>query len=274
MKNVLKLDVDSWFGDKRIRMCSPAARGFLVDIRCLCIETGYLHVDGRPLSDEQIARLIGEQLKDVRKWLGELGEAGAYSVSDDGLYFEDLVANASFIEQARASGAKGGKARANGKAGGQDSSATESAATVGPNSQSARTATPPASKKRGKPAKKKAAARPHAPALSAASSDDVEIPAAAAAPARKGVIKPFLRKPQASPPRDWWETPAGWVRKAQEQSIGWNPDTDDLADLQVALCVKLPPGPWLEEPYISKRQRKLVNSKLPQIGGNYPKEVR
>jgi hypothetical protein len=251
-------------------MCSPAARGFLVDIKTLCVETGYLHVNGRPLSDAQIGRLIGETEANVTEWMAELGEAGAYSVDDEGLFFEDLVANAQFIEQARASGVQGGKARAKRQTGGRVSATS----LADEEDSSPHRPVPPVSRTR-KPAKKKAADRSRSPVLSAAESSDVEPKTRAAAP-NKAPIKPL--KPQHRVhEREWYETPAGWIRKAQGQAINWSGDGSDYQafdELQIALCIKLPAGPHLDEPYLQKRLRKIVNARLPQAGGNFNKEVR
>jgi hypothetical protein len=267
LKQLLKIDVDDWFGNRRIRLCSPAARGFLIDLRCLCADTGYLHLDGKPLDDTQVARLVGESLDDVQGWMTELGEAGAYSVNDEGLCFEDLVKNAEFVNQARESGARGGRARANGKADAQDDNEHGRAAQPKTGSSGARNRSridpaPSAPTKRAKSAKKKAAPPLMDTALSAAPSGDGDSRARGAAP-----------KAHA---REWYETPAGWIRKAQEQAIPWggNFTGSNFDDLQVALCIKLPSGPWCEEPFLTKRLRKQVNARLPQAGGNFNKEVR
>lgn len=109
-RRILKLDVDRWFADRALRLCSPGARGFLVDLRALCCPSGVLAVDGRPLDDKQLAALTGLTVAAVRGFMRELGPAGAYDVTDDQfLCFPDMVADAAFVAQARNHGAKGGR---------------------------------------------------------------------------------------------------------------------------------------------------------------------
>lgn len=85
-----------WLADLSLRTCSMAARGFWIDLLCLMRKNaGQLLVHGKPPSDAQLARLFGQPLEHVQGWLAELGDAGAYSVSDD-----DVMCYAPFLEDA------------------------------------------------------------------------------------------------------------------------------------------------------------------------------
>lgn len=106
-KKILKLNCDDWFADRPVRLCSPAARGFLIDLRMLCVPSGYLVLNGLPLSDDQIASLTGSTVAKVREWLKELAAANAYDVDNNGLYFVDMVKEAVFKAGAKVSGARG-----------------------------------------------------------------------------------------------------------------------------------------------------------------------
>lgn len=87
MSKTFKFEPASWSGNRDLRACSAAARGFWVDLLIIChANSGYLHLNGKPIDDNQLARMVGEPVKSVRIWLAELGEAGIFSVDDRGLY--------------------------------------------------------------------------------------------------------------------------------------------------------------------------------------------
>ena len=88
MKYKFSLVAADWLKDIKIRACSPASRGILVDLMAICSQSGgRLMINGQPIDDAQLARMLGETLADIQTWLAELGAAGAYQVDDDGLYF-------------------------------------------------------------------------------------------------------------------------------------------------------------------------------------------
>src|SRR6266404_2774694 len=98
-----------WLGNRSLRTCSAAARGFWIDLLCLVHPEGRLLLNGQPMSDTDISRLTGEPVKSVRAWLKELGDAGIYSVDDKGLYSSKMVKESNFSEQAKVSGSRGQK---------------------------------------------------------------------------------------------------------------------------------------------------------------------
>lgn len=89
-----KFDPGAWLNNRALRLCSPAARGFWVDVMCLCHPSGYLVAAGKPMSDKQVAALVGESPARVRGWFAELGAAGVFSVEVDRLVVPGMVRKA------------------------------------------------------------------------------------------------------------------------------------------------------------------------------------
>ncbi len=106
-KKLLRLDVDHWLSDRRLRLCTPTARAFLIDIKALSVPSGKLMMDGQPLSDAEIALLCGYSVEQVIELFKELAAAKMFAVDDDGLFFQDMVKDADFKAQAKDAGARG-----------------------------------------------------------------------------------------------------------------------------------------------------------------------
>mgnify|MGYP003382356446 CR=1 FL=1 len=86
----LKFYPSDWRADPALRMCSVAARGLWIEMLCVMHEAtpyGSMRVNGRAVSDSQIAILAGASIDDVTIWLAELESAGAFSRDDDGVIF-------------------------------------------------------------------------------------------------------------------------------------------------------------------------------------------
>jgi hypothetical protein len=79
----------NWIGDTQLRLCSPAARGLLIDCLCMMHEgkrRGYLETaTGKPIDDDMLSRLSGTFKGDVYTLRMELIENGVLSVGDDGV---------------------------------------------------------------------------------------------------------------------------------------------------------------------------------------------
>jgi hypothetical protein len=116
-----------WRTDLGLRLCSISARGLWADILCLMHEGepyGHLTADGRPVTVEQLARLVGEGAKQVRGWLGELRDNDVFSETDGGVIFSRRMVRDEEIRNARGSGGvagaeHGAKGAAHGKKGGR-----------------------------------------------------------------------------------------------------------------------------------------------------------
>lgn len=79
-----------WRAETALRMCRRAARSFWVDLIGLMHEShryGYLLINGVRPTTEQLARATGDSEREVRTWLDELGNAGVYSKTEDGVIY-------------------------------------------------------------------------------------------------------------------------------------------------------------------------------------------
>ena len=101
-----------WRKDPGLRACSMAARGLWIELMCIAHESdeyGVLALNGRAMSPEQIARLVGESIKATVTLLKELEEAGVFSRDDKGaIYSRRMRAD----EQTRVARINGGRAGA------------------------------------------------------------------------------------------------------------------------------------------------------------------
>lgn len=111
MKNGFVFVPDRWLGNRSLRACTPAARGFWVDLLALMHPTGYLihPANSEPLTDEQIAQLTGSSVRDVRKWITELGNAGIFTIEGDRLCSTSMIKAAARELRSRAAGQRGGR---------------------------------------------------------------------------------------------------------------------------------------------------------------------
>lgn len=207
MSSTFKFSPELWFKNKDLRACSPAARGFWVDMLCLCHPAGYLHVNGKPVDDTQLARMVGEPVKSVRAWLVELGEAGIFSVDNHGLHSSKMVKEAAFVVKAKVSGARG------------------------------------AAIKKAKPNTPRRRAGKSAEPVQQATAPAVEESATvwvSGQPPPASV--PLVKKPKTLP---WFKSPAGWARKGAEQGISLIPD-EDIEDFKARVAARIPDGPHME----------------------------
>lgn len=96
-----------WRGDQALRMVSLAARGLWIECLAVMHEAtpyGHLVVNGRPVGDDALARMVGASGDEVRTLLSELREAGVCDVTGAGVIFSRRMVR----DQERA--AKGRKA--------------------------------------------------------------------------------------------------------------------------------------------------------------------
>jgi hypothetical protein len=80
-----------WMKDPALRSVSLEARGLWIDMLCLLFESGrrgYLqHVTGKPVSDEQLARMTGGSSEQVSRLLQELEDSGVFSRTEHGMIY-------------------------------------------------------------------------------------------------------------------------------------------------------------------------------------------
>lgn len=79
-----------WMKDPSVRSLSLEARGLWIDLICLMFEAeprGYLTLNGRPMTTEEIARATGQTCDNVRTIVGQLRDSGTVSTDEKGRIF-------------------------------------------------------------------------------------------------------------------------------------------------------------------------------------------
>lgn len=108
----LKFYPSDWRADPALRMCSLAARGLWMEMLCLMHEAeprGSLLVNGKTISEKQLASLVGCPSRETVALISELEEAGVFSRAPDGTIFSRRIRrDAEKAAQDRESGMKGG----------------------------------------------------------------------------------------------------------------------------------------------------------------------
>lgn len=108
----LKFYTRDWQADNALRLCSLGARGLWIEMICLMNQAarrGYLEHCGTPLTEQQIAMMVGGVNGEVIPLLKELEAAGVFSRDDRGcIYSRRIVEEEAVSEHARKVGAKGG----------------------------------------------------------------------------------------------------------------------------------------------------------------------
>jgi|SRR5882724_6364717 len=101
-----------WLKDPALRSVSLAGRGLWMDILCLMFEAvprGHLVLNGKPVSVEQLARMVGSTAEEVIRFMDELINVGAASVTDQGcLYSRRMVRDEEIRGIRRKCGSMGG----------------------------------------------------------------------------------------------------------------------------------------------------------------------
>lgn len=79
-----------WRGDQALRAVSMAARGLWMECLCIMHEAkpyGHLLINGEPVEDDVLARMVGASLDEVRTLMSELRKAGVLSTTRTGVAF-------------------------------------------------------------------------------------------------------------------------------------------------------------------------------------------
>jgi len=179
-----------------------------------------LTLNGKPIDDTQLARMVGEPVKVIRACITELGDAGIFCVDSKGMYSSRMVRKANFVRQAKVHGVEGQRRK------------KANAATI------------------------------------ADSEIVVKVPKRTALPADTSVLQAVVPVPPkpAAPAKalPWYKSPAGWVRKGQEQSLSMRPG-EAIQDFQVRLSSRIPAGMHLDE--LTETQKKMVEAMRPKAPG-------
>lgn len=101
-----------WLGDPLLHMVGPAEKGIWMDLLCAMMQGepyGHLAVNGKPMSDEDAARLTGTDIGTYKGLLSRIESLGISSRTADGmLYCRRLVRDYEKFKTASESGKKGG----------------------------------------------------------------------------------------------------------------------------------------------------------------------
>lgn len=108
----LKFYPTDWRADPALRMCSMAARGLWLEMLCVMHEAepyGSLRVNGKPVTDRQLAGLIGIPSDQTLELLAELQDAGVFSRDEDGAVISRrMQRDKAKAETDKANGKRGG----------------------------------------------------------------------------------------------------------------------------------------------------------------------
>ncbi len=108
----MKFYPSDWRSDPALHVCSIAARGLWMEMLCVMHEAsprGSLLINGRQVTERQLAALAGIADNEARRLLSELEEAGVLSRDADGtIYSRRIRRDDEKAENDRANGRKGG----------------------------------------------------------------------------------------------------------------------------------------------------------------------
>jgi len=108
----IKFFTRDWLNEKCLRFCSLEARGLWTDIICIMADSdeyGYLIHDGRPMKEEEIAKLISTDKDTLKAPLKELKDRKVYSIDERGcIYSRRMVSDEQKRSKASESGKRGG----------------------------------------------------------------------------------------------------------------------------------------------------------------------
>lgn len=99
-----------WRSDAGLKLCSLQARGLWIEMICIMHAAepyGHLCAAGRPLDARDLARLVGESERDVKRMLDELTRNNVCSLSDGAFVSRRMVRDEA-LRDVRANGGKAG----------------------------------------------------------------------------------------------------------------------------------------------------------------------
>lgn len=128
-----------WQRDAGLRAVSVGARGCWLEMICIMHQAdpyGHLVLNGEPVDEPTLARMIGATEKEVGAWLRELEKRGVFDREDDGTIVSRRMVRDEQVRRARAAGgSKGGNPNllAKPKGRGKDASKVGSKVNLPPN---------------------------------------------------------------------------------------------------------------------------------------------
>lgn len=110
----------NWIGNVNLRRCSLAARGFWMDVLCIAADNdpvGYVDETGDKFT-EMMSRISGLRRRQVEKYTKELETRGVFQRDRRGrIYCPRMVLDNKKLQEAIASGRRGGRASRDGQRG-------------------------------------------------------------------------------------------------------------------------------------------------------------
>ena len=107
----MKFYTVDWMGEPKLKLVSRAARSLWIDMLCLMHQagTGRLEMAGRPMTEKELAAVLGDNPRTTRKLLAELA-AARVSVVVDGSFVASsrMIEDVEKLEKDRSNGRKGG----------------------------------------------------------------------------------------------------------------------------------------------------------------------
>lgn len=101
-----------WRKEPTLSACSLAARGLWIELVCIAHESeeyGHLSINGKAMTPQQLARMVGESPTTTVKLIAELEAAGVFSRDERGIVFSRRMVKDERIRNVRAeSGRLGG----------------------------------------------------------------------------------------------------------------------------------------------------------------------
>lgn len=94
-----------WLRDPGLRSCSLAARGLWIDMLSYMHEGepyGHLRLNGQDIRPTTLARMVGTDVRTVRRLLAELLQAGVYSFAEPGTIFSRRMVRDQQLREIRA----------------------------------------------------------------------------------------------------------------------------------------------------------------------------
>lgn len=107
----LKFYPADWRADPALRVCSLAARGLWMEMLCVMHEAeprGHLLVNGQPVTERQLAALVGVTQRELASLLSELESSGVFSRDGETIFSRRMLRDTEKAARDKANGKTGG----------------------------------------------------------------------------------------------------------------------------------------------------------------------
>jgi hypothetical protein len=118
-----------WLKDPAVRMLTLAQRGLWIEMLALMYESperGFLSLqNGKPVTEEQLARMVGGEIDFVKNCLTEMEQVGVFSRTQSGIIYSRRMVGDEKLRAARSEAGKKGMANRYNKTGNKDTTPLE-----------------------------------------------------------------------------------------------------------------------------------------------------